>query len=103
MERPDAFEYNSPEYMGFITSFLNCTIEEIDTEFDLFEDSEEYDPEEMYLIPSEFETLIEIDHLHSPTFSWGYVVFGIYKGTRVVIEQNASPLAIYFKRRIGLL
>jgi len=102
MERLNAFEYNSPEYMGFITSFLNCAIEEVDTDFDLFKNSKEYDPEEMYLIPSELEVLLEIDHLYSPDFSWGHIVFGIYEGTRVVIEQNASPLAIYFKHRIGL-
>jgi hypothetical protein len=98
MERPDAFESVSQEYLGFITSYLGGSVEDISTDYDLFKDSAGYNEEEMWTIPKEFEEVLVIDNLHSPTFSWGYVVFGTYKGIKVIIEQNASPILVYWNR-----
>lgn len=98
MQHPEDFECVSPEYLGFITSYLGCSVENISTDYGLFKDSVDYNEEEMWTIPEEFEEVLVIDHLHCPTFTWGYVAFGIYKGIKVIIEQNASPILVYWNR-----
>lgn len=95
----EIFECNSPEYMQIILGFLGCTVEEIAIGYEIFKDAPEFDEEEMWCIPKGIEILLQIDHLHCPTFTWGHVTLASYKGAKVVIEQNASPLMLYWKSK----
>ena len=97
MERPDAFECNSEEYMDIIKGYLKCEEHEISTDFDIFKDSLDYDEDEMWEIPREAEQVLSVDNLTCSTFTWGAITFCKYKGKRVVIEQNASPILVYWK------
>jgi hypothetical protein len=84
-------------YQNIVKSFLGCELSEISNEYDIFKGSKEYDPEEMYRIPKEVQVLLTINNLESPELSYGYVVFGIYKGRKIVFQQDASPLMVYYK------
>jgi len=66
--------------------------DQITTETTLFGFEEDEEP---WVLPDGFELVIQIDNLHCPTFSWGYVALFRYKGKLVVVEQNASPFIFY--------
>jgi hypothetical protein len=93
----EVFENVSPEYMKIILGFLECDAEEVSIGYEIFRGLQEFNDEEIWDIPSEVEVLLEIEHLHSKTFSWGTVTLGVCRKRKVVIEQNASPLMLYWK------
>lgn len=87
------FDCNSEEYMQLIRAWLGVTSnDQITTETTIFGFDEDEEP---WDLPAEFEKVIEIDHLHCPTFTWGYVGLYRYRGRLVVAECNASPWIFY--------
>lgn len=85
-------------YLEFLANYLKTT--NIRTDYEIFKDDINYDKDEMYQIPSGFEILLEIKDMTSTSIdanlSIGWVAFGLFNSIPVVIEQNASPLIVYY-------
>ena len=62
------------------------------------DDLDEFD--ELYELPHpEFFTCdLQFENAIFNNFCFGDIQFGRYKGQKIIIEQNASPLLVYWKR-----
>lgn len=93
------FDHNIPEYTQIILNYLEVKdIKEIDVGYEIFEDSKDYNVEEMWVVPREIEIVLEFKNMECPGFTWGWVALCKYKSKKVILEQNASPLMVYYKR-----
>ena len=96
------FEDDYPkEYLEFIVSYLQT--ENIETSYDLFKEDPKYNNEEMWEIPIHFKPWLSSEKVvlcrdNKRDLSLGRLLFGTYKDKKVVIEQNASPLQIYWAK-----
>jgi hypothetical protein len=59
----------------------------------------EEDLEEVWTlpIPEHFDCELTMDDVKTPDMSIGLLEFGRYNGRKVILEQNASPLMVYWK------
>ncbi len=71
-------------------------------DYDVFlcDDIELDDPDELWLLPQphKFTSELTLNDVHTSGFAIGKIEFGRYGGRKIVIEQNAAPLAVYWKR-----
>jgi len=91
----------SPELEKIYLGFLEVnSFEKVRQDYGIFiNDKGEYlvgDDDELWEIPEGFELYLEMEEVHCPTFTWRNVQLGVYKGKRVVIEQCASPLIVFW-------
>jgi hypothetical protein len=85
-------------YLEIIANYLDS--KEINISYSIFKGSSSYDDEEMWQIPKEFVCLYNIPNLticsQGKCLNIGSVYFGVYNNKKVVIEQNASPIQVYW-------
>ena len=89
------------EYLEFIANYLQT--EDIEMSYDLFKGDPKYDDEEMWEVPTHFKPWLSSEKVvlyrdNKRDLSLGRLLFGTYKDKKVVIEQNASPLQIYWAK-----
>lgn len=81
-------------FIPMILQYLEC---ESITELELLDNSTEND-EEGWLEPEDFVMLGKAENCSVPGFSIGELRFGTWRGRKVVLECNASPVAVLAKK-----
>jgi len=97
---PKMCDWLTEELWSLYKHYLQVSCDsEVEFGYDIFKDDPVYnDPYELWEEPEGFETLIYMGDVRTPGLSVGCISFGTWKGRRIIMEQNASPFAVYCKR-----
>lgn len=92
---------SSREYLDFISKYLET--EEVETSYEIFKNDPNYNEEEMWTLPLHFKPWLWSDEVilkreNDCDLSLGLLTLGYYGDKKVVIEQNASPIQVYWSK-----
>ena len=106
MQNNNEFSHMTNHLIGPLLDFYLLYLEidhpgQLRFNYDVFlcEGLELDDPDELWLLPEpkKFTSALTLNDVHTSGFAIGKVEFGRYAGRKIVIEQNASPLMVYWK------
>lgn len=94
-------EVYSEEYLELISLYLET--KDIETSYDIFKDDPKYNDEEMWGLPTNFRPWLQSRDVilyrnNKVDLDVGFFTIGYYYDKKVIIEQNASPLQVYWNK-----
>jgi hypothetical protein len=97
----DLFLNPSEEFARVVCALLNTTdLNAIQSDYLLFDaadlDEDDDIDEEIWTMPRGVEVLLEMKGVSTPSFTWGHVTVGRYRGRLFVALQDASPFMVYY-------
>ncbi len=98
MHLPECVDHLTPELQQLICGYLGVDdITKTHNDYGPFEEVRGEEIEEMWMLPEEFVTVLELgDNVSTPGFCYGWIVLGTLNGRKIVAEQNASPFLVYY-------
>ena len=83
------------EYLEWVSAYLGTR--HIELGYRLFDGLPEYDSEGMWDVPEAVELKVTFNNvIFLAELALGWVGVGTFKGKPIVLEQNASPLIVYY-------
>jgi hypothetical protein len=95
-------EIYSKEYLELISSYLET--KDIEISYDIFKEDPKYNDEEMWELPINFKPWFQSSDVvlkrnNKMDLAVGFFAMGHYYDKKVIIEQNASPIQVYWNKK----